>query len=252
MTELTDLIKVAQQFSHKDDIDIICSEKGGIDCFDGYFLYCCALSCTTDEYCVEFSPNHGYSTICIGLGLKRLGIKNALYTVELNEKVRKPLEANIAKYGLQDYVKVIWGDALVEVPKIIGGEDRQTALLFIDSDHTKKFAERYIEEIFPLVSPGCIVCIHDLCANKLSNGHNVSFKTSLKSGQYKSGEERPLKDYLDKNAINYFVTHAVTGGKHEAADLPRNDGFYEEVKEICGVDFRNNRMCPKTISFMSD
>lgn len=246
-----------EQMINTDEMDVhtILSEKGGIDPLEGMLLYLTILK-TKPQLAIEFSPQKGYSSMCIGMGLRQLAKINGykkcpeLYTFEINKKYKDNLDTMILQHNLFN-VNVIFGDALEEIPSVLAGLSIKPDLCFIDSDHRAEFARRYIKEIFPLLNPGCQVVVHDLCASKLSENNScVDFKTSLLNqgnASHCSGEEKPLYDYLAH--VDYSVLHAITGGNHEGAKLPVNEEFYEDIQSFTGIDFKSNRICPKSVWF---
>jgi len=216
---------------HIEDVEIICTRSGGISAVEGLMLYNAVMSAGKDCNAIEFSPNAGYSTICMALALRRMGSTKKIATFEIDRRIEQKLTENIAKLGLQDYVDIIWGDALVEVPRYIkahGIEDR-VDVLFIDSCHSKSFAEAYIRDIFPLCNCA-LVMVHDIGALGLNN--HDDFNETLFPNDNNCGEYLALKSYL---RCKYVLTHAVYGGQHEAScNLPVNKMAYDKLSDSVG------------------
>lgn len=216
-------------------------ESGGIDPLEGVILYCLIL-----EYnilsAIEFSPNAGYSTKWISLAFKKLNRKNSFFTFEINKKIIPKLKENLAVENLLDYVTVIDGHAIENIPKTIKDNNLNVGLCFIDSNHGYNFSQDYIKNIFPLLSCNCLICIHDICHDE-----NM-FKTSLlnNSKEY-SGECDSIKEYINNKKYKYFILHSLTGGKHEGANKEINKNFYNELENITKINFISNNICPKTM-----
>lgn len=231
--------------TQKKNIDRIYSNDGGISAFECVLFYLHILS-TRPRHIIEFSPNRGYSTVAIASAQKVMRNRFGFGTFEINKKACEQTRRAISAQKLDEYCHVIHGDAIKEVPAYIKRRGCFVDFCFIDSDHTDKFAQNYIKKIFPLLSPGCLVVIHDIAAKKIGS---KDFKSSLLKGHYKSGEENPVKEFV-KNR-DYTILHSITGGKHEGANLPTNNKFYDKIKEITQIDFIKspNKVCPKTLLF---
>jgi predicted O-methyltransferase YrrM len=242
----------------KKDIEAICYEEGGIDPLEGMLLYLQVLE-RQPILSIEFSPHKGYSTMCIGLAIKAWAEQDLMhnfpifYTFEINEKIRKQLEERIQKYNLELYVNVIWGDAIKQIPETLADYNVKPSFVFVDSDHRAEFAERYINNVFPLLNKDALVVVHDLRSTSLNpENPRTEFDTSLLSrgnASHCSGEEQPLKKWLNENGKDYCVLHAITGGNHEGARLKRHEEFYDQLRKITSVDFRRSNICPKTVWF---
>lgn len=106
---------------------------------------------------MEFSPFRGFSTITISQALD----KNNIDFFETHELEKE--NANLTQFNLYendiDFVKVNVGDVFETLDR---EKLKEVDFLMIDSDHSGKFAERYIKEFFPLLKDGCWVAIHDI------------------------------------------------------------------------------------------
>ncbi len=249
--KIISLFEGCWELTDSDHIDTIFEEDGGIDPLEGVLLYLLCIK-NNPEFIIEFSPHHGYSTMCIGLALKQIDRKASFVTCDINWKVRKPLLDRLEKHGIHpEYVTVLFGDALEVIPRVLQEEyrenKREARLCFIDSDHTEQFAQKYINKIFPLLHKSCIIGVHDICSTKLDNSGVARFKTSLLGGKFNPGEELAIRKYLVQEQHNWFSLHALSGGRHENANLPYNNEFYDKIKTITGIDFRSNKICPKTL-----
>jgi predicted O-methyltransferase YrrM len=233
------------------DIKIIMGDTGGISAFECILMYLLILD-NAPRWTIEFSPNHGFSTQAMAMALRVLGIKNRFGTFELKPNLCVSTTERMKKLGLLNYVDVVQGNALQTIPEWIKQKNAKVDLVFVDSDHTEKFANRYIKELFPLFQRDCLLGVHDICSHKRDDGGQTAFKTSLGSGSKCAGEEKPIERHL--KGKKFCVLHAITGGKHESANLPVNNKLYEELQQITGFDFRKAiaKPCPKSVWFLND
>ena len=227
------------------DAQYIIKENGGISAFECILMYLYILK-TKPKNIIEFSPNHGYSTIPLAMAQRVLDNKNAFATFEILKHLCDFTKERLDGVGLANYCNVIKGDAIANIPDWIKNNN-PVEFCFIDSNHTNKFAIQYIKNIFPLLS-NCIIGIHDICSDQKTEDGKTSFRTSLQSGTHSGGEENPVREYIFKNTLDYCVLHSITGGSHEGARLPNNVEFYDEVKKITNINFSSiSHPCPKTL-----
>ena len=102
---------------------------------------------------VEMSPNAGWSTTWILSALRDNGDGGQLWSYDLHETSTKVVPRRLAE-GRWHFVQ---GDARETVPKAPDFD-----YLFIDSDHTRGFAEWYVKALFLRIRPGTIVSVHDV------------------------------------------------------------------------------------------
>ncbi len=232
------------------EIKKIVGEAGGISAFEAVLMYLYILD-TRPRHVIEFSPNHGYSTQAIAMAQRKMRNRWAFATFDISKGACGICETRLGGLELSDYCNVIQGNANVEIPKYIKQKYALVDFCFIDSDHRAAFAKNYIEEIFPLLQPGCLVGVHDIAATKLSDGGITAYQSSLHGGKYSGGEESPVRSYIVKNKLEFSVLHALCGGSHEKANLPINQDFYNQVQCITNIDFRKcpGKACPKSLWF---
>lgn len=102
---------------------------------------------------VEMSPNGGWSTTWILSALRDNANGGQLQSYDLHNTSTRLVPRRLSK-GRWHFVQ---GDAkktMVESPEF--------NYLFVDSDHSKAFAEWYVENLFPCIRPGTMVSIHDI------------------------------------------------------------------------------------------
>lgn len=247
---IIDLFRRQWHRVERSDIDRIVQDTGGISAFECVLMYLMILD-RAPRWMIEFSPNHGYSTQAMAMAYRVLGVKGRFGTFEIKPVLCERTRNRMQKLGLQEYVDVVQGDALKKIPQWIASHHAKVDFVFIDSDHTEGFANQYIDNLFPLFQKDCLLGVHDICAHKRDESGQTAFKTSLGKGSKKAGEEKPIERHL--KGKKFCVLHAITGGKHEAANLPNHDPFYNEIQSITSVDFRKVKCkaCPKTVFFLN-
>ena len=136
---------------------------------------------------VEFSPCNGYTTCIMASALKCEGVlPDSFETYELDESCANSTEQNLY-FNDFEYVKVVCGDVMcaMDLESL-----KKCDFLFIDSNHDKEFAQRYVDSFFPLVRIGCYVAVHDIFYDERKNG-----------------ESEVILSYLEKNNLQetYYV-----------------------------------------------
>ena len=124
---------------------------------DGRFLRV-LVGATNARQVLEIGAASGYSAIWIGLGLRQTGGK--LTTIEFDPVRAKEAAANVQRAGLADIVRVVHGDAFLEVPKVPGTFD----LVFLDA--WKPDYKKFFDMVFPRVSPGGLFLAHNVINKK--------------------------------------------------------------------------------------
>jgi predicted O-methyltransferase YrrM len=105
------------------------------------------------ETVVEISPCGGWSSTWI-LKALRDNKKGHLYSFDLIDDSVKNIPKELAK-GRRTFIQGPVQENLDKLPK-------QIDYLFMDSDHSAKFAEWYIENLFTRLKPGTPVSVHDV------------------------------------------------------------------------------------------
>ena len=124
---------------------------------DGRFLRV-LVGATNARQVLEIGAASGYSAIWIGMGLRQTGGK--LTTIEFDPVRAKEAAANVQRAGLSDIVRVVHGDAFLEVPKVSGTFD----LVFLDA--WKPDYKKFFDLVFPRVSPGGLFLAHNVINKK--------------------------------------------------------------------------------------
>jgi len=111
------------------------------------------------EKVIEFSSCNGHSTVTIAKALLDINKEPVFFeTHELEQKYANNTDLLLYDYDI-DFVTVNQGDVLETMDR---DKLKEVDFLFVDSDHSKEFTERYIEDFFPLLKKGCWVGVHDM------------------------------------------------------------------------------------------
>jgi len=113
---------------------------------------------------LELGTYTGYSAICLAKGLKENGI---LHTIEINDELEEFILKYLRKAGLEEKVKLHFGDARRIVPELNASFD----LAFIDAD--KREYLEYYNTIFEYVKPGGFI----LADNVLWSGKVIELES---------------------------------------------------------------------------
>lgn len=107
---------------------------------------------------IEFSPSFGYTTITIAGAATTYGGFETFETYEFDPRCVNATRHHLNKSGFNT-VKVVEGDVLeaMDLDKL-----QKCDFFFIDSDHDRKFVEKYVEKFFHLIPKGIWVAVHDI------------------------------------------------------------------------------------------
>lgn len=224
-------------------------QHGGIHAIDALFLYCSTIV-KAPKYVIEFSPHHGRSTICIASALKYLNQGGRVATFELNSTFGEEFNRVISEHKVSDQVEIIFGDALETIPRFIHDHElnQKVGLLFVDSDHSEKFADQYVKKIFPLMEPKCTIGIHDIGAIK--SGGIGEFNTSLIVRNNNWEEYKTIQKWVKDHDTDYILLHGLMGGMCEgSANLPTNNKLYDIIEKLIGRNLKFPNQAPRSIWF---
>jgi len=124
---------------------------------DGRFLQL-LVAATGARRVLEIGGASGYSAIWMGLGLRET--RGELITIESDASRAREASANVAKAKLGDIVRVVAGDAFVEIPRLAGGFD----LVFLDA--WKPDYKKFFDLAFPKLRPGGLFLAHNVTNKK--------------------------------------------------------------------------------------
>jgi predicted O-methyltransferase YrrM len=120
---------------------------------DGRFLRVLVAS-SRKKRALEIGAASGYSGIWIGLGLRVTG--GQLTSIEYDPIRAREAIGNLKRAGLADIVRVIPGDAFVEVPKLSGTFD------FVFLDAWKRDYKRFFDLLISRLEPGGLFIAHNV------------------------------------------------------------------------------------------
>ena len=103
---------------------------------------------------LEIGAASGYSGIWLGLGARES--HGHVVSIEFDPQRAKEAAANIQKAGLTDVVRVVHGDAFVEIPKLPGTFD----LVFLDA--WKPDYKRFFDMVYPRMDAGGVFLAHNV------------------------------------------------------------------------------------------
>jgi predicted O-methyltransferase YrrM len=103
---------------------------------------------------LEIGAASGYSGIWLGLGARES--HGHVVSIEYDPQRAKEAADNIQKAGLTDVVRVIHGDAFVEIPKLQGTFD----LVFLDA--WKPDYKKFFDMVYPRLDPGGVFLAHNV------------------------------------------------------------------------------------------
>lgn len=120
---------------------------------DGRFLRV-LVAARAAKSVLEIGAASGYSGIWLGLGARESG--GRVVAIEYDPARAAEARQNVEAAGLTDVVRVVHGDAFVEIPKLIGTFD----LVFLDA--WKPDYKRFFDLVFPRLDPGGLFLAHNV------------------------------------------------------------------------------------------
>ena len=130
---------------------------GQYDWFSGQALYCLVRH-LKPEAIVEVSTSSGYSTLFMGLALKRNG-KGHIRTFEMDPRAAAAAEKNFRRWEVDPFVRLHVGDARRNVTDRTG---KDASLLFLDSLHSERFARWFLECLVASPPADSLFHMHDI------------------------------------------------------------------------------------------
>lgn len=113
---------------------------------------------------VQLGHYAGYSTLLIGWALRRMGKKNALFTIDINPCFTEYLDNWIKRADLQDQVKTLVSNSsdasVTQAAKDYLGKD--VKLLFIDSSHQYEHTLSELKLWYPELPSSGLIAMHDI------------------------------------------------------------------------------------------
>ena len=111
---------------------------------------------------LEIGGSRGYSSIWLGAGVRNLG--GRVLSLESEPAKVEAWQRNVAEAGLEDWVELIAGDAIEELPKIQDVFD----VIFLDAE--KEDYERLFELSRDKLEPGALVVADNVLSHQETLG----------------------------------------------------------------------------------
>jgi predicted O-methyltransferase YrrM len=111
---------------------------------------------------LEIGGSRGYSSIWLGAGVRNLG--GRVLSLESDPAKVEAWQRNVAEAGLEDWVELIAGDAIEELPKIQDVFD----VIFLDAE--KEDYERLFELSRDKLEPGALVVADNVLSHQETLG----------------------------------------------------------------------------------
>ncbi|MBI2222015.1 MAG: O-methyltransferase [Acidobacteria bacterium] len=142
-----DLVPLLREIKDKDTGRLAVSEE------DGQFLRM-LVAASRAKRVIEIGGASGYSAIWMGQAVRANG--GRMVTIEYDAARARELDRNIRRAGLADVVRVVSGDAFVQIPKLPGTFD------FVFLDAWKKDYQRFFDLVFPRLDRGGLFVAHNV------------------------------------------------------------------------------------------
>jgi predicted O-methyltransferase YrrM len=124
---------------------------------DGRFLRV-LVATRSAKSILEIGAASGYSGIWLGLGARETG--GRVVAIEYDPQRAREAADNVRKAGVADVVRVVHGDAFVEIPKLTGGFD----LVFLDA--WKPDYKKFFDTVYPRLNAGGVFVAHNVVNKK--------------------------------------------------------------------------------------
>lgn len=185
-------------------------ERGAYDWLESQILYL-LVRLTRPRLVLEISPSSGYSSGFILLALNRNG-SGRLRSFDLRPDVEARARANFAAAGIDTRRWTFYaGEARETVAAAAAAEDT-IELLFMDSEHTRGFAEWYVGTLFPAVPEGGLIHVHDVRPHGEQPRHPCD-----------EGEGEVVWSYLERHASGRdyrYISDIVLARADDAEPIP--------------------------------
>lgn len=145
----------------------------------------------------------GFSTLILGMTFRYMGVKNALYTMDVHQKAHEYTLRWVEETGLTDYVRCVFRDSAdptnVEEARSYFGDTIEA--IFIDSAHTYTHTKRELELWYPALAQSGFVFLHD-----------VSDVAKSYDTEGKGGVKLALLEFLNDASAQYMLLNSTWPG----------------------------------------
>lgn len=169
---------------------------------------------------VQLGHYEGFSTLLMGFMLRKMGFKNSLFSVDINETVTERTRYWIKRAGLDDYVFLHIANScdpqlITMANNYLGSEPR---LIFIDSSHQYEHTLAELDLWYASLAKHGMIVLHDVTE------FAVQYDTTNSGGVNKA-----VNDWCNRNG----VTSLLLNSKIKTNEL---DSFASLVyKDHCGI-----------------
>lgn len=157
----------------------------------------------------------GYSTLLLGFLLRKMGQKNALFSIDIDDGVTSYTRGWVTEAGLEEQVRLCVADSAdregpARAAEYFGGLPPQ--LVFIDSSHQYEHTLKELELWYPALPIGGLLILHD------TSQFAAAFDATGKGGVFRAVSEWCAVQGKTGLMLNSFVTGGSPG------DFPYRDG----------------------------
>ena len=166
------------------------------------------------KHVLEIGTFTGYSLACLADGAKKLD--GSVDAIEINKELDYIIEEGLKRAGVEQLVKVHYGDALEILPSIAEEYD----LVFIDAD--KRQYPQYYELVFPLVRPGGYIV-----------ADNVSWYGKAKEAEILAGQDDAAKQPSGRGSAGgkQKKTEGIVEFNRMVEEDPRVESHFVEIRD---------------------
>lgn len=109
---------------------------------------------------LELGSAWGLSTRILAYALCNAGSKSRVVSIEIDPGFQQATGTAISAAGLNDFYEAIYGDAALEVDRLIM-QGRRFGLIFIDHDHSFASSRKICQQLSAVLTIGGIAIFHD-------------------------------------------------------------------------------------------
>lgn len=156
----------------------------------------------------------GYSTLLLSFLLRRMGVRNGLYSIDIDPEVTAYTKSWMRRAGLMPHTKLTIADSAdpaqaVAAQAYLGGAPQ---LVFIDSSHQYAHTLRELDLWYGRLTRGGLIVLHD-----------VSIYAASLDRSNEGGVQRAVNEWCARQGVTALSLNSfVDGGR--AGDYPYLDG----------------------------
>lgn len=176
------------------------------------------ISGSSIDSIVQCGHYAGYSTLLMGFALRKMGKRNALFSVDINPDVTQFTDKWVRRAGLTEYVSVNCGDSADQTVAQNATEffGRNPKAVFIDSSHAYGHTMAELNLWYGKLMPGGLIFAHD------ASDYAATF-----DGTGSGGVSRALEEWRKKmENIEAVMINKIA---------PRSAGELSAFYDACGL-----------------